>query len=99
MNFAVLLIIPRAVSCITGAARSGWEVDFIVNDSIAVEVKSKITIGKKDLKGLRALKEEELLDHYILVYPGSDRRITDEGFEIMPYDLFLETLWAGDFSR
>ena len=80
-------------------SRSGWEVDFIVNDSIAVEVKSKITIGKKDLKDLRALKEEELLDRYILVYTGSDRRITDEGFEIMPYDLFLETLWAGDFSR
>lgn len=27
-------------------SRSGWKVDFILNDSIAVKVKSKITIGK-----------------------------------------------------
>ena len=64
-----------------------------------MKVKSKITIGKKDIEGFRALKEEEALDRCILVYTRSDRRIIDEGFEIMPRDLFLKTLRAGDFSR
>ena len=68
-------------------SRPDLEVDFILNDSTAVEVKSKVTIGNRELKGLRALKEEELLNRCILVYPGRDRRITDDSLEIMPCPL------------
>jgi len=74
---------------------NGQEVDFILNDSTAIEVKSKMTIAPKDLKGLRTLKEEELLKHYLIVYPGSDERVTEDGISIVPYSTFIKRLWKG----
>ena len=74
---------------------SGQEVDFILNDSTAIEVKSKMTIAPKDLKGLRTLKEEELLKQYLIVYPGSDERVTEDGISIVPYSTFIKRLWKG----
>jgi predicted AAA+ superfamily ATPase len=40
---------------------SGFEVDFIVGDHTAIEVKAKTSVGDRDLKGLRALGEERLM--------------------------------------
>jgi uncharacterized protein len=74
---------------------NGQEVDFILNDSTAIEVKSKTRIAPKDFKGLRALKEEELLKYYIIVYPGSDERITADGISVVPYTTFIKRLWKG----
>ena len=48
-----------------------------------------MTIAPKDLKGLRALKEEELLKHYLIVYPRSDERVTEDGISIVPYSTFI----------
>ncbi len=75
----------------------GHEVDFILNDTTAIEVKSKTTISAKDQKGLRALKEESILKNYLVVYPGKDERITEEGFHILPFTLFIERLWEGKY--
>ena len=76
---------------------TGREVDFIINDITAVEVKSKAALAPKDFKGLRALMEEELLKYYIIVYPGKDERITADGIFILPYDTFIKRLWAGEY--
>ncbi len=76
---------------------NGQEVDFILNDITAIEVKSKAAISSKDMKGLRALKEEELLKYYILVYTGSDERLTAEGISIVPYNIFIKRLWNGEY--
>jgi predicted AAA+ superfamily ATPase len=43
---------------------SGLEVDFILNEKTAVEIKTSSTVGSQDLKGLKALEEEK---NYILV--------------------------------
>ena len=54
-----------------------FEVDFILDKRIAIEVKGKEQISKRDLKGLKALKEESLLERYILVAMHERKRIED----------------------
>lgn len=76
---------------------SGFEVDFVVADLLAVELKASRTIGLHDLKGLRALQEESSsLKHYVLVCFESTLRHV-EGITIMPWAIFLTRLWARDF--
>ena len=77
--------------------QSKQEVDFIINDIAAIEVKSKTIIAPKDFKGLRALKEEELIKYYTIVYPGTDERITADGISIVPYNIFIKRLWNGEY--
>lgn len=74
---------------------SGFEVDFIVNDNIAIEVKGKINISDKDLAGLRALSEESILKKFFLVSLAPRSRQAGN-ILILPWKTFLEKLWAGD---
>jgi predicted AAA+ superfamily ATPase len=46
---------------------SDFEVDFILGDHTAIEVKAKATVSSVDLKGLMALAEESLLRRYVCV--------------------------------
>lgn len=73
---------------------SNFEVDFILNDRIAIEVKAKNHISKTDLKGLKALREEELLASYIVVSLEDEPRIVDD-ITILPLSNFLDLLWSG----
>jgi predicted AAA+ superfamily ATPase len=66
---------------------SGFEVDLILDEEIAVEVKAKKVIGANDLKGLKALKEEKLLKRYICICFEKVPRIV-EGIEVMPFENF-----------
>lgn len=74
-------------------SESKFEVDFILNEEIAVEVKSAKVIGKDHLKGLRALKEENLMREYILVACVERPSITDDGIKVLPVTEFLRWLW------
>jgi predicted AAA+ superfamily ATPase len=76
---------------------SGFEVDFILNDSTAIEVKARETVGHRDCKGLLALREEKALKRYLLVCLARRPRVAD-GIEILPWPLFLDRLWDGDFD-
>lgn len=71
---------------------SGFEVDFIINGKIAVEVKGKSNITRKDFKGLIAIKEEELLKKYILVSLEDTPR-KDGDIIILPWKDFITNLW------
>ncbi len=75
-------------------SRSRLEVDFLIGDRIAIEVKAKPRVVRRDLSGLRALSEELSLERKIVVSAEPRRRI-DEGIEILPVRQFLEELWAG----
>ncbi len=76
---------------------SGFEVDFIVGDHTAVEVKAKENVSAHDLKGLRALAEEQKLKRYLCVsLEPRTRRVGD--VEILPYRVFLEALWEGAYT-
>lgn len=75
---------------------SGFEVDFILNENIAIEVKAKSTISSQDLRGLKALKEERLMKRLILVcMEGSPRKV--DSIDILPWELFLQMLWEHSY--
>ena len=73
--------------------REGYEVDFVIENKAAIEVKTAKNITGKELKGLRAFKEENAVKDYIIVCRELFERRTDDGIRIMPWKLFLEELW------
>jgi predicted AAA+ superfamily ATPase len=76
---------------------SGFEVDFIVGDHTAGEVKAKENLSAYDLKPLQALAEEKKLKRYLCVsLEPRMRKIGD--VTVLPYKEFLEALWSGEFS-
>ncbi len=74
---------------------TGQEVDFIIKDTVAVEVKSTSNVSQKDMKGLKALKEEGLISKFIVVCRAQYPQLLDNGILILPYKEFLEQLWSG----
>lgn len=76
---------------------SGFEVDFILGDHTAVEVKAKENVSPQDLKSLHALAEEKKLKRYLCVSLEPRRRRV-EGISILPYRAFLDALWTGELS-
>jgi len=77
-------------------SRSQFEVDFVVGDSVAIEVKSKNRVSPRDYKGLNVLGEEVRLKRKIVICGEKMRRRADDGAEIMPPTDFLNQLWRGD---
>ena len=76
---------------------SQYEVDLIINDHIAVEIKGKQQVSFDDIKGLKAIAEESSFKRFICV--SLEKRPRKLGkIEILPYQEFLEMLWAGKFN-
>jgi predicted AAA+ superfamily ATPase len=75
---------------------SNYEVDFVIAGTTAVEVKAKSPVGDRDLRGMRALREEKLLKHYVVVSLEARPR-TVAGIRILPWQSFLDELWDGAF--
>lgn len=72
---------------------TGFEVDFLIDEHTAIEVKGSDNINQKHLKGLNALKEEGVFKRYILISLDSRNR-TESGIEIIYYEDFLNELWS-----
>jgi len=75
---------------------SGFEVDFIIGDHTAMEVKAKENVSLQDIKSLRALAEEKRLKRYLCV-SLEPRRRKIEGVMVLPFKEFLEALWSGEY--
>ena len=76
---------------------SGFEVDFLLGDHTAIEVKAKERVAAADLKPLRALAEERRVKRYLCVSLESrPRRIGD--VTILPLQDFLAALWRGAYT-
>ncbi len=76
---------------------SGIEVDFVLGKMRhAIETKAGRDYTAKDLKGLRALREDYPDCEATLVYRGERAARTEDGIAIQPWSLFLERLWAGE---
>lgn len=75
-------------------SKSGFEVDFILADTTAIEVKASRTVGPQDLRSLRALQEEKRLKHYLLVSLEKEPRLVNQ-IHILPWMEFLKQLWQG----
>ncbi|MXX10483.1 MAG: hypothetical protein F4Z68_03595 [Nitrospira sp. SB0667_bin_9] len=69
--------------------------DFVLG-TLAIEVKAKKAISRRDLKGLLALREEALMTHYVLVSMEPTTRQVD-GMTILPWQEFLDRLWDGEW--
>lgn len=76
---------------------SGFEVDFIIGDHTAIEVKASENPSPQDLKSLRALAEEKHFKRYLCVCMAQRSRLVD-GITILPYKEFLAALWSGEFQ-
>jgi len=75
-------------------SQDGNEVDFVIGDETAIEVKSTELAGEKHLRGLKVFSEEVSLKRKIVVSQDSaPRRIGD--VDILPLEVFLSALWDG----
>jgi predicted AAA+ superfamily ATPase len=71
------------------------EVDFILGDDIAIEIKSSSNINQRHLNGLKKIAEEYQFKQLILVCNEPLARLHDEIW-ILPWKIFLEKLWRGE---
>lgn len=77
---------------------SGFEVDFVLGDHTAIDIKAKEAVSDRDLRSLRALAEEKKLKRYLCVSLASRPRLVN-GVTVLPWRQFLDALWNGEFSR
>ena len=75
---------------------SRFEVDLILDNRWAVEIKSTTSVQDKHLKGIRALKEEGNIENFAVVSCDPHERKTRDNIIISPWKLFLEKLWNGE---
>ncbi len=75
---------------------AGYEVDFLVGDTIAIEVKASSRISPRDLRGLQALSEDVRLTKRIVVCTEPRTRTLDDGVVVMPVERFMQRLWADE---
>jgi len=78
-------------------SQSQFEVDFVIGDAVAIEVKAKASVAERDLKGLRALREEVKLKHALVVCLERTRRKTEDGIVLLPVQEFFKGLWEGEW--
>jgi predicted AAA+ superfamily ATPase len=79
--------------------RYDHEVDFIIGDDIAIEVKSTDSVTTKHVKSLRMFCEEIDCPHRIVVSLDARPRLLDGGIQVLPWQDFLAELWKGAFSQ
>ncbi|MDE3269122.1 MAG: ATP-binding protein [Pseudomonadota bacterium] len=74
--------------------KHGQEVDLLIGEEVAIEVKAKHTVSQRDLKGLRLLAEEGVFQKFYLVsHDRSNRRY--DACHLIYWENFLDDLWAG----
>lgn len=72
---------------------NGTEVDFVIGDDTAIEVKTTKNPTSRNLEGLRKIGEEKDFRHRILVCRENMARMTDDGILLLPWQEFLHRLW------
>ncbi|MDQ8039648.1 MAG: ATP-binding protein [Rickettsiella sp.] len=72
--------------------REGQEVDFIVGDQVAIEVKATKKIAAKHLKGLKALIQEKKIKNYYLI-SQDPIALKQENIYVLPWETFVRRLW------
>jgi len=73
---------------------SGFEVDFLIGDRTAIEVKAKTTVAASDLRSLRALAEEHKFRSLLCVCEEARPRKLGP-ISVVPVADFLAGLWDG----
>jgi len=72
------------------------EIDFVLGDhEVAIEVKSTENVNSRHLKGLNAFNEEYKVGKSILISKDPFPRQIGN-IMLLPWDMFLDRLWAGE---
>lgn len=75
---------------------TGLEVDLIVGDmEVAIEFKASAKTDSRDLKNLKALREEQKVKKTLLVSLDAQGRKTSDGIDILSWKIFCDKLWSG----
>lgn len=74
---------------------AGYEVDFIIGNQAAIEVKSTRKVTKKHLKGLKLLMEENKIEKYYLISQDPIAAKQDNIY-LLPWQDFFKRLWSGE---
>ena len=77
---------------------SGFEVDFVLDDLVAIEVKSG-RVHSTDLKGLTALADDGAIRKRLVVCLEPQPKLLQDGHgqvECLPLEVFVARLWSGD---
>lgn len=72
--------------------KNGFEVDFVVGQKLAIEVKASSNVSDSELAGLKALREEKLIEKFYVISKDPIKRTVD-GITILPINDFLKLLW------
>lgn len=76
--------------------KSGLEVDFILGEGdVAVEVKGTSRVDSTSLRGLRRFVSDYRPRYACVVCNEAEERVVGD-LHIVPYEIFLRRLWAGD---
>ena len=75
---------------------SQFEVDLILGDRWALEIKSTTSITDKHLRGIRALKEEGKIRNFAVISLDRHERRTTDNITVFPWKVFLKRLWEGE---
>ena len=78
-------------------SHSGYAVEFLIGDSVAIDLKATTHVANRDLRNLKAIEDEGAFKHRICVCLETRPRLSD-GIEILPYEVFLNNLWDGAYS-
>jgi uncharacterized protein len=78
---------------------TGREVDFVLGDKeLAVEIKGASRAHEGDIRGLQALLEDGPVKKCCIIDLEKQPRRLTKDIEVIPWDLFIERLWQGDFD-
>lgn len=73
-------------------SRTGYEVDFLIDEQLAIEVKASTTVSVRDLRGLQALAQENVFQRFYLVsHDRNDRKVSF--CYLLHWQTFLDRLW------
>ena len=78
--------------------KHGEEVDLVIDDRLAIEIKSTQRASGRDSKGLGKIAEENAWQRRILVSQDPIERKYDGELWLMPWDKFFHRLWDGEFD-
>lgn len=78
-------------------SKSGREVDFIIGNSAAIEVKATTKVTQDNLKGLLALQEEKKFKHLVVVSRDPIETRSKTGIRCFYWENFLTRLWNHRF--
>lgn len=69
------------------------EIDCIIGNEIAIEIKSTVQVNEHHAKNLLSISKEKLFKRYIIVSQDSAPRLIVGIIEVIPWELFLTSLW------